>query len=261
MTSVPHPMVVPPVPVTPTGPARWYAAGSSVVAAGLLVLTAAAGAPVVGVLVVVAVLAWGWPSLLALPTPRGTTALVALGGTLAALAVALPGGEPRLRWLGPAVAGAVVAEFVHQLARRDGRPRLVESVSATIAAVALLGSVAATVALPSTGSGTSGVAIWAGATGLALAVQGADLPPRWLLAGGVVVGALAGALLGALLPAGTAVTGFVVGLVVSAVALLLHRVLATLPAAGRAPGWLALGVASLAAPGAAAYVLLRLLVG
>ncbi|MGN6300340.1 MAG: hypothetical protein ACTHN8_04515, partial [Angustibacter sp.] len=59
----------------------------------------------------------------------------------------------------------------------------------------------------------------------------------------------------------TVLVGLVTGLVSAATALLLHRMLAVLPAAARAPGWVALAVAPLASSGVVAYVLLRLLVG
>lgn len=256
----------------PTGRVRWWTAGATVALAGLLSLGAYAGAAVLMAagLLAVAVLAWGWPALLALPSPRGTTAVVGAGGAMAVLAVGLSRTEPRLQWLALAVAGSVLAEFVHQLARRDGRPRVVESSTGTLAGVALLASMSAWMALPRTPSGAGALVVAAVPVAVGLALQLLPLPARVTAALGVVAGLLAGALLGgALLAAvrpGAANAPVVLGGAVAAglgtvLALMLHRQLAVLPAAGWAPGWLALAVGPLAASGMVSYVVLRLSVG
>jgi hypothetical protein len=95
----------------------------------------------------------------------------------------------------------------------------------------------------------------------------------------VLVAALSGALLGGLTGApsfsgigGLAdglepaaligpLAGAVTGAVAAAVAVMLHRLMAVLPRAGRTPGWLALAIAPLASSGMVGYVLLRLLAG
>jgi hypothetical protein len=261
--SVPASTITPALPAEPHGAVRWWTAGTTVVLAGLWCLGAYAGTWTAAgaVLLAVLALAAGWPALLGLPTPRGTTAVVALGGALSAVAVGATDSEPRLVWLAPALAGGVVGEFAHQLARRDARPRMVESVSGTIAGLVVLASLATVLALPGTPAGADGVATWAAAVTVAVVVQALTLPGRWLLALGVVLGALVGALLGGLLHDDTVVAGLVVGAISAAVAVMLHRLLVVLPSAGRAPGWLALAVAPVAGSAIVAYVVLRLAVG
>ena len=68
-------------------------------------------------------------------------------------------------------------------------------------------------------------------------------------------------LLGSLLDDGTLLAGALTGALCGAVALVVHRLLVVLPAAGRAPGWLALAAAPLATTGIVGYVVLRLTLG
>lgn len=253
--------IVPPLPVTPTGAvARWGVAAAAVVGA-LVVLGAFAGtwAVAAAALVAVGLLAWGWPHLLDLPSPRGTTATVAAGGTASVVAVALTDSEPRLAWLALAMGGGVVAEFVHQILRRDGRPRLVESVTGTVLGLVALASLATMVALPRTPPEAAGVAVWAASVVVALAALLLPLPGRLSLPLGAVAGALVGGLLGGVFAADTLLAGLVAGGLSAVVALLLHRALAVLPAAFRAPGWVALAVAPLAMSAMVGYVTLRLM--
>jgi len=249
------------VPAIPGHLTVRVAAGVLVVG-GLLAGSAYAGRPVLVVAVVLcgAVLAAGWAPLLDLPSPRGTTTVVALGGSLAAVAVGLTTVEPLLEWLSPALAAAVVGEFVHQLARWDGRPRMVESVCGSVAGVAVLGSLASVVALPASPLGAQGVLVWALPVAVAVALQGLPLPGRIALPLAVLLAALSGGLLGGLLPAATSLAGAVAAATAAAVAVMLHRLLLVLPRAGTTPGWLALATAPLASSGLVGYVVLRLLV-
>jgi hypothetical protein len=255
--------VVPSLPGTPRGAVRYWTAGLSVVLAGLLGLGAYAGTVplAAAALAVVLVLAWGWPALVDLPSPRGTTAVLALGGAASVLSVALTDAEPRLNWLALAIAGSVVAEFVHQLLRRDGRPRLVESVSGTIAGLVVLGSLSSVLALVDAPAGPAGVLTWAVAVAVALLALLAPVSSRIIIVVGALLAAVAGGLLGMLLDDGTLLAGALTGVLCGAVALVVSRLLAVLPAAGRAPGWLALAAAPLATSGMVAYVVLRLLLG
>lgn len=114
---------------------------------------------VAALLVVVVMFAAGWPTLLGLPTQRGSTTILALCGTTAVIVVALTigagddlmrasgtDGDPevsrsahqQLRWLTPVIALSVVIAFTHQLLRRDFRPRLVESVTGVVTGVVLV---------------------------------------------------------------------------------------------------------------------------
>lgn len=255
---------VPHLPPLPTGRVRWSTAGATAALASVLVLAAYAGAgPLAAAVVLVCVVvATGWASLLGLPSPRGTAAVVALTGSLCACAVGLTTREPRLAWLAPALAAGVLGEFAHQLGRRDGRPRMVESSTGVIAAACTLASLSALVAVPGTPSGGDGVLVAVGPVALALVLQLLPLPARHASAAGLVVAVVAGGLLGGLLlTTMTVVPAATVAAVASLVALVLHRLLSVQPAAGWAPGWLALAAVPLAAPGMVSYVALRVLVG
>ncbi len=254
--------VVPVLPLTPTGAVRWWTAGLTAVVALLAGLGAYAGPglALAAALVLVVLLAWGWPPLLDLPSPRGTTSVLVAAGAGSAVAVWRTGAEPRLEWLALALAGGVIAEFVHQLLRRDGRPRLVESVSGTVAGIVVLGSAASVLALPGSQVGAVGVVLWAAPVVAGAVVQLLPFPNRLTMAVGVLVGLLLGSLAGGMLAGATPLAGLVCGGLTAAVALMVHRLLVVLPAAGRAPGWLALAVAPLATSGLVGYVALRLLV-
>lgn len=255
--------VVPHLPPLPTGHVRWWTVGATTAMAGVLCLGAYAGTgPLMAATILAAgVLAFGWPALLALPSPRGTTAVVAVGGAMCVAAVGFTHDEPLLQWLSLAVAGSVVAEFVHQLARRDGRPRVVESSTGALVAVALIASLSTLVALPRTASGAAGVTVTVLPVAVALALALLPMPARITGGIGTLAAVLVGALLGGLLDGPTSVAGAVAGGLGATVALMLHRLLAVLPAAGWAPGWLALAVSPLAASGIVGYVILRLLAG
>ncbi len=108
-------------------------------AAALLGLTALAGetslALALGVAVIV--IGWGWAGTLGLPTPRGTVGVLLLGGVAILLSVYLPENSDQLTWLPGALAVAIISAFFHQLLRRDGRPRVAESVSSVLLALAI----------------------------------------------------------------------------------------------------------------------------
>jgi hypothetical protein len=242
---------------------RLWTGAAAVLASATVALGSLAGSgPAASALaLLVAVLALGWPSLLELPSARGSAAVLALGGTAAVAAVALARSEPRLDGLAPALAGSVVCAFVHQLARRDGRPRLVDSVAGEVTGVVLLASLSAVQALPSTPPGTTGVLVWAAAAAAALATQVVRSSGPVGVPVGLVAGAVAGGLAAALAPDGRLMAGLVAGGLVGGVAVMVQRLLLTLPGAVRGPGWLAVAVAPVAASGLVGYVALRLMVG
>lgn len=163
-------------------------------------------------------LAGGWVLLLGLPSPRGTTSVLA-GSAVILLAGGALSQEARESLLPGAVALAMILEFVHQLGRRDGRPRLVQSVSASITGITLLTSMACVLLLAGVPEGVQSTVVVMAAVAAAtladlglrldqgvrpaavaavvlggLAAAGAGLavgasPPMWLL---VLAGALAG---------------------------------------------------------------------
>ena len=114
----------------------------SVVTAVLAAVVAVAGyfgmlpLAVVSAVLVVA-LAVGWPALAGLPFTPGAGAVVGLGGLGAVAAVTITPEDPFLQHMALVLAGAVVLAFVNELLRRDGRVRMVESVSGTVTGTVL----------------------------------------------------------------------------------------------------------------------------
>lgn len=238
---------------------------AAVVAAGLVVLSVFAGAWVAGLAVAVAglVLGWGWPDVLDLPSPRGTSGV--LGATALALGAvaAATTDDPLLRWVPAVVAGGVLLTFIHQLARRDGRPRLVATVAGTLTGIALLAA----------GTGFVGLArVHHGATVAAVALVGVAVGPvldracgpggvrAWLLPLELGLGAGLAVLLGWWLglPWGLAM---LLGVVCTGLAHALRRVLVPLPSLASARPQLTTGVAVVLLVGVVAYLVCRTLVG
>ncbi|MFX0538845.1 hypothetical protein ACQBAT_12860 [Ornithinimicrobium sp. Y1847] len=125
-------------------------------------------------------LAWGWTGLLSLPTPRGTVGTIVLGGLAVVSAVALREDPPWLSWMPAALTLAMIAAFVHQILRRDGRPRVVQSVSAVVLALGLVGC--GVLLLPASRT-PEGVALVLGALSAAGASAIGDILDRWDWAG------------------------------------------------------------------------------
>lgn len=180
------------------------------------------------------VLAWGWPVLLGLPSPRGTTTVLSLGVGLTSATVFLTRDEPYLHWMPAAMAVAVIAAFAHQLLRRDGRPRLTESVASVVAGLAIVSSGAAFAPIPQYLYGEHGLA--AAMAGLAVGALADPLisVPRlrqWALFIAMFAGGVAA--LGVALVAGEPTGGAaaLLGLLAAAISHAARRVLAPLPSA------------------------------
>jgi hypothetical protein len=233
--------------------------------AALLTISAFAGPVLVGVSVALGagVMAWGWSGLLGLPSPRGT-ALVLAVGSLAAVGTALATrSDPFLLWMPAALAGSVIVAFLHQLARRDGRPRLVESIASNITALAIVVSGASFVVLPRTPHGDWVIALAAGAMAVSVLTDLFGDRPRlhvWLmplamLAGGVAAIALS-------LASGDIGWGpaALLGVLSAGISHALRRVLAMLPAISAARSQLVSAGASVLIGGVVVYVVARLFV-
>jgi len=99
--------------------------------AGLALAAVSRQAYLVPALVAVAVVVFaaGWPRLLGLPSVRSATIVIAASGLTA---VGLITWRDDFGLLAPVVGLAVLGAFIAEMARRDGRPRLVESVAGTV---------------------------------------------------------------------------------------------------------------------------------
>lgn len=225
--------------------------------ASYLSLTALVGV----VFVMVMAVAIGWPWLIAIPAPRTSSAVLALCGFGAVTSVVIMDVEPLLKWLPAALGGAVVIAFMHQLLRRDGRPRLVEGVSGMVAGMLVLASAAGWVAAARTAGGESLVV--ASAVGLAAASAFAAAPIRGWFGAAITLGAgsLAGGGVGMVMPMVSGRAGLLIGLMAGILIASLRSLFAHLPAAGQRPAVLASITLPVAASGIAVYVIGRVLIG
>lgn len=242
---------------------RWWPALTALACAALLAVTAYAGSWALGAaaLVVAGVTVWGWPTLLELPAPRSTTVALGVCAVLADVAVAATRDDPLLDWLALAAGGGVVVCFLHQLTRRDGRPRLVESLSGELMAVALIACGAAVVGLPRTKGGADAVLTLAAAVAAVALVQLVPLPERLMMLPAFVASTSAAALAAGLVPDVRIAFGAVVGLAHAVAVAFLRRLFSARPVLAFLPAAVALAVAPIATSGISAYVLARLLVG
>lgn len=219
--------------------------------------------PLVGVIaVLVVLLAVGWSSLLDLPAPGGTT-IVVLGAGLGAAVVAWrTQGEPVLRHLPIVVAMALVLAFLAEMLRRDGRSRLIESVSGTVAGAFVAAAAGGWVATNRSVGGSSLVVTAAVALAVAAAVSALPAARGWVgallaVAAASVAGAAAGAAVPDVEPLTGLVAGFAGGLGVGAVRVLLERV----PEAKRRRAAVAAATAPVAVGGMLVFAVGRVLLG
>lgn len=114
----------------------------SALALGAVLVGAAYAGVVASAAVVVAAgltMVYGWPRLVDLPSPRGVQVVLLLA-TIAAAGSTLVGDGRDLRWLPVGLAITLVASFLHQLLRRDGRARLVATLGGTALGAGLIAS-------------------------------------------------------------------------------------------------------------------------
>ncbi|WP_298454811.1 hypothetical protein [uncultured Cellulomonas sp.] len=238
----------------------------AVVTAAVAALVAvAASLGEVALVVLAAVLALavaaGWPGLADAPARRGAGAVIALGGLGGVLAVTFTTGEPYLRELPEVLALAVVLAFLHELVRRDGRERLVESVAAVVSGVLVAASVAGWVAAGRTTGGEPVVVTGALALAVGSAVSAVHLA-GWLSALVTIVAAAgAGAGGGALLPEVDVLPGALIGVAVGILIATLHRLFDRLPVMRRRWPAVAGAVLPVTVTGILVYVVGRVLVG
>jgi len=215
---------------------------------------------VVAAVLLALVIAIGWPRLLGLPNPLGSSSVVALGGVGAVITVTATQGAPYLRNLPAVVALAILLAFVNELARQDGRTHLVDSVAGTVTGVLVATASAGWVASVRAPEGTSLVV--SGAVALAVAAAVSAVPLGGLLGaavttGGAVVG---GGAVGAVMPTLGLAAGLTLGLATGILVSALHAMFDRVPALkGRLAAWTVI-VLPVALSGVLVYVVGRVLV-
>ena len=119
---------------------RPVAVVATIVLAALLVLALladpvllAAGLAWAGIVV-----AWGWPALLGSSSRFGSSLAIGVTGVLAPVAAVATTDEPYLRLVPVALVIGLAVMFGHQMVRRDGRPRLTESIGITSLGLAVV---------------------------------------------------------------------------------------------------------------------------
>lgn len=220
------------------------------------------GVVLAGLLIVLAVgFAIGMPYVSGLPSRIGSSIVVGAAGVAAVVVVHLTETEPLLGDLPAVFAVAVLAAFVAELGRRDGRERLVESLAGTVSGALVPVCAAGWLAAERTMAGDAVVVT--GAVALAIGSALTALPLRsWAGAGATIAASAAGGLVaGAALPAVGLLSGGVLGLAVGIVVAAADSLFDRLPALEhRLAGW-AVAVLPVAATGILVYVVGRVLVG
>ena len=210
------------------------------------------------------VLAWGWPHLLGSSSRMGSSLAVGFGAIAGPVTVALTPDEPYLRHVPAVVAASLVGMFLHQLLRRDGRPRLVTSVAVTAAGLAVVTTGVLWLPLGRTWGGPALVV--AACAGIALGAL-ADLAApvervrAWMMPMTMVLGAVGGALAALAQGHPRIQVAILPGMICSAVAHAVRRLLATMPAVTSVRGQASAASASVLLPAVVTYVVGRLLVG
>ena len=187
--------------------------------------------------------------------------MIGLGGVGAVFAVQEVPAQPYLRYLPVLFACAILLAFVNELLRRDGRPRMVESVAGTITGTLLAVAVAGWIAIGRTPGGEPLVVAGALALAVGSAVVALPLGP-WLGAFVTsVAGAGAGALAGLVLDNIDVVAGSVLGLAVGVLVSTMHVLFDRLDSMKRRRPAIAAVALPVTVTGILVYVVGRVLVG
>jgi hypothetical protein len=209
-------------------------------------------------------LAWGWPELLGSSSRFGSSLAVAVAGVLGPVTVAFTPDEPYLRHVPVVVAAAVLTMFLHQLLRKDGRPRLTQSVAVSAAGIAIATIGVAWVPLGRTSDGSEVavvVAIALAVSALADLAASIDRARPWMVAGAIGLGFFSGGISGLFVEEVGVLAGVVLGAVSGGLAHITRRVLCVLPPIRGIRGQLTAAAASILVTGVPVGVLATILVG
>lgn len=201
-------------------------------------------------------LALGWPTLVVLPSRRGSSAVMITAGVLGLLAVLT---TDDLAGLVAVLAFAVIAAFVHEMTRRDQRPFLTESLAGTVTGVVFVVSATGWVVISAGGRTTP--LVLAAAASLAAAGLCTAFPVavrvRGLLA--MVAGGAVAAVVGVLNPVLGLLAGAAVGAGIGIVTASLEVLFDRFPSSGRPFAAFAIAALPVAAVGIPVYGVAQLL--
>lgn len=242
--------------------ARPLSIAATIAFAALVALTGYASPRFVALAVALAgfVLAWGWPLLLSLPSPRGTSSVLAIGTVLMTGTALATRDDPYLEWMPAALAVSVIVGFLHQLMRRDGRPRLTESVAATTSGLAIISAGTALAPIPHVLAGEHALAATMAGLGVGVLADPLVSMPRlrqWALFIAMLLGGGAATLVSVVAGDPMAGPAALLGLMAAAISHAARRVLAPLPATAMPKAQLAVAAASSLLVGVVAYVVVR----
>ena len=244
---------------------RPLAAVATVVLAALLVLAVVAD-PVVlaaGLAWAGIVVAWGWPVLHGSSSRFGSSLAIGVPAVLAPAVAAVPD-EPYLRYVPIALVIGLAIMFVHQIVRRDGRPRLTESVAVTSLGLAVIAL--GTTWMPLARSHRATEVAVVGFVAIAVSAvadlgAGYDKVRPWMLPIAMALGGGGALVAAAVLGAPDTGPAALIGLLCAAVAHATRRMLSVLPAITSVRAQLSSAAASLLVPGVVAYGLALAIVG
>ncbi len=207
----------------------------------------------IGYVVVTTVVGIGWTRLLQVPTGWGIGWIV-VGTGAAGAAVAALDGPGRLSWLPAVLAVGVIVAFVHQMSRRDGRPRLVESVSAAVLGQAIVLFGGGWLVLDAPGGAVGPGVVGAVSCTVALLVMSLPWPRRVTLPVATVAAGLAGGAAAGQMPAVEVSAGLLVGVLAGGTSAGVDVLLGQQPSAGDRRAALAAGGAMVLAAGIAVHI-------
>ena len=245
---------------------RPVAVVATIVLAALLVLALladpvllAAGLAWAGIVV-----AWGWPALLGSSSRFGSSLAIGVTGVLAPVAAAATTDEPYLRLVPVALLVGLTIMFGHQMVRRDGRPRLTESIGITSLGLAVVAL--GTTWLPLSRTDRASDIAVVGFASIAVAsladlVAGFRKVRPWMLPLAMLLGGAGAVVAAAVLGAPEVGPAALVGFLCAAVSHCTRRMLSVLPAVTSVRGQLSTAAASLLVPGVVAYGLALAIVG
>jgi len=245
---------------------RPVAVVATVVLAALLVLALladpvllAAGLAWAGIVV-----AWGWPALLGSSSRFGSSLAIGVTAVLAPASAAATSDAPYLRLVPVALVIGLAVMFGHQMVRRDGRPRLTESIGITSLGLAVVAL--GTTWMPLSRTDRASDIALIGFVSIAVAsladlAAGFEKVRPWMLPLAMLLGGVAAIAAAAVIGAPAAGPAALVGFLCAAVSHATRRMLSVLPAVSSMRGQLSMAAASLLVPGVVAYGLALALVG